>query len=895
MLGIFEKLSDFFSVLFGSHNERMLRKMVPQVEEVKKLDPEMKQLSDAELRAKTGEFEHRISEGETRDDLLEEAFATVREVASRTIGMRPYDVQILGGIVLHQGRIAEMQTGEGKTLVATMPAYLNSLGDRQVHIVTVNDYLARRDLQWMGPVYDYLGLDVAAIQSERESLMFDPEHRDDPDDKLRNLRTVDKVEAYEADIIYGTNNEFGFDYLRDNMKIDVEDQCQDDHHFAIIDEVDNILIDEARTPLIISGPAEESAQKYYEADRVARALKKGKHYEVEEKDNQCLLTEEGIEKAEEVAGVDSFYTGQNMDWPHHIEQALRAHELYEKDAEYVVKNGEVIIVDQFTGRLMEGRRWSDGLHQAVEAKENLDIRKENQTLASITLQNFFKMYDKLSGMTGTAATEASEFEQIYDLEVVVIPTNKPLKRDEKADLLFRTEEEKFEAVADEIEQLREEGRPVLVGTTDIDKSEKLSRLLDKRGIPHEVLNAKHHEREAHIIAKAGQAGAVTIATNMAGRGTDIILGEGVAEKGGLHVIGTERHEARRIDNQLRGRTGRQGDPGSSQFFISLEDDLLRIFASDWVSSMMGSLGLEEGEGIESQMITNSVRRAQEKKEQRNFEIRKDLLEYDEVMNEQRKIVYGQRQDILEGKNLKEMVFDMIEDVVDDALETYLDPEEHQDDWDYKGLSDWVMRKFGLGIGVSELEDEAPEEVFHKIMSRIEEAYEEREEQIGEEEMRRIEQFLLLDRLDEKWKDHLYNMQQLRDGINLRGFAQKDPKIEYKREGYSMFEEMLTSVKDEVADLILKITVETGEEEELEQRWAPTDYVKEDFESYDQPEPQGGQGAETTEAYENAQAEGEGGPIEPIQKDEKVGRNEPCPCGSGKKYKKCCGGGSYEQH
>jgi preprotein translocase subunit SecA len=886
---ILETISDFLSSLFGSFNERMIRKLLPLVEEVKSLEPEVQSLSDRELRAKTEEFRNRLQNDETMDDILAEAFAVVREAAARTLGMRPYDVQVLGGIVLHQGRIAEMQTGEGKTLVATMPAYLNALKD-PVHIVTVNDYLARRDAQWMGPVYNFLGLHVSAIQSEEDAKRFDPDHLNDPNEELRNLRDVGKKEAYQADIIYGTNNEFGFDYLRDHMKVDKEEQCVTGHNFAIIDEVDNILIDEARTPLIISGPADQSTEKYYEADRVARALNRGEHYEVEEKDNQCILTEEGIKRAQEIVGVDSFYTGQNMDWPHHIEQALRAHELYQRDQEYVVKDGEVIIVDEFTGRLREGRRWSDGLHQAVEAKENLDIRKENQTLATITLQNYFKMYDKLSGMTGTAATEAGEFDEIYDLEVVVIPTNKPLRRTERPDLLFRTEEDKFKAAAEQIEILQEEGRPVLVGTTDIDKSERLSRLLEKRGIEHDLLNAKQHEREAKIVAQAGQEGAVTIATNMAGRGTDIKLGDGIAEKGGLHVLGTERHEARRIDNQLRGRAGRQGDPGSSQFFISLEDELLRVFASDWVDSMMGSMGMDEGEGldkgIESSMISSSVERAQTKKEDRNFQIRKELLDYDEVMNEQRKIIYDQRQDILEGEGLRDMVMDMIEDVTSDAVDQYLDEEEPKEDWDYEGLSDWVVRTYDLDVGVSEIEDQEPDKVFHTIMSRVEEAYREREERLEDDEMRRIEQFILLDRLDEKWKDHLYSMQQLRDAIGFRGYAQKDPKIEYKREGYAMFEDLMENVKEDVADLILKISVEVEDEEDaLESRWSPTEFGQEEF------NPVPDEDVDTTAAYEDANAEGGEEKPQPIKKDEKVGRNDPCPCGSGSKYKKCCGRGS----
>jgi preprotein translocase subunit SecA len=642
-----ELLGKVLKSIFGSRNERVLKTMMPVVAAVNALEPEMERLTDAELRAKTDEFRKRHADGETLDDLLPEAFAVVREGAKRTLGMRHFDVQIIGGLCLHRGMIAEMVTGEGKTLVATLPAYLNAISGKGVHVVTVNDYLARRDMKWIGTVYRALGLTTGVIQSD-----MDPHER---------------IPQYRADITYGTNNEFGFDYLRDNMKMSVETQAQGRLNFAIIDEVDSILVDEARTPLIISGPAEESTDKYYKSDQVARQLKRKPEslpddlpedhpiewdFEVKEKEHSAVLTERGIVKAQKLLGVDDFFTGRNMDWPHHLEQSLKAHSLYRRDKEYVVQDGEVIIVDEFTGRMMPGRRWSDGLHQAVEAKERLRIRSENQTLATITFQNFFRLYDKISGMTGTAATEASEFHKIYALEVLVLPTNRPLIRGTEPDRIYRTEREKYRAVIEEIYDVHREGRPILVGTTSIEKSEILSHLLDKRGIPHEVLNAKHHEREAQIVAKAGEQGAVVIATNMAGRGTDILLGKGVADLGGLHIVGTERHEARRIDNQLRGRAGRQGDPGSSVFFLSLEDDLMRIFARDWVKNILGKLGMEEGQEIRSKMVSNMIGRVQRKMEEHNFEIRKNLLEYDEVMDRQRKVVYSNRQEILEGKNLQ---------------------------------------------------------------------------------------------------------------------------------------------------------------------------------------------------------------------------------------------------
>ncbi|MFH1230841.1 MAG: preprotein translocase subunit SecA, partial [Planctomycetota bacterium] len=630
---------DILRKIFPSRNERIINSLWQVVDRINSFERVMQLYSDEQLRQKTDEFRQRLKEGQTLDDILPEAFAVVREASKRTTKMRHFDVQLIGGIVLHQGKIAEMVTGEGKTVVATLSAYLNALTSKPVHIVTVNDYLAKRDREWMGPIYELLGLTVGVIHAQMDN--------------------TERKFAYNCDITYGTNSEFGFDYLRDNMKATFESQVQRGYYYAIVDEVDSILIDEARTPHIISGPAEESTNDYYLAERVAKQLKKDSDYTIKEKENVVILTEQGIENAQKFVGVDSFYTGKNMEWPHHIEQALRAKELYHHDKEYIVKDNEVIIVDEFTGRLMPGRRWSDGLHQAIEAHENIKIREENQTLATVTLQNYFRMYEKLAGMTGTALTEAMEFFSIYKLEVVTIPTNQTLIRYTNPDMVFRTEEEKFDAIVEEIARINETGRPVLVGTTSIENSEKVSDKLKRQGIKHEVLNAKHHEREAQIIAKSGQPGAVTIATNMAGRGTDIVLGEGVAKLGGLHILGTERHEARRIDNQLRGRAGRQGDPGSSQFMLCLEDHILRVFAPQWVSQLLLKLGMVEGQPIESRMVSNAIEKAQKRMEAHNFDIRKQLLDYDKVMNEQRTLIYGQRQKMLKGENTKEMVMDMI--------------------------------------------------------------------------------------------------------------------------------------------------------------------------------------------------------------------------------------------
>ncbi|MBI5360105.1 MAG: preprotein translocase subunit SecA [Planctomycetes bacterium] len=867
-------ISKFFVKIFGSQNERELKRLWPIVARVNAFEPSISALSDLDLRKKTDELRERLARGEILDDLLPEAFAAVREASKRASKMRHFDVQLIGGITLHRGRIAEMATGEGKTLVATLAAYLNALPAKGVHIVTVNDYLARRDTQWMGPIYDFLGLKTAVIQHDYdEAYIYDKDFVPDPENKMHNLKPCSRKEAYLADITYGTNNNFGFDYLRDNMKIHKDTQVQRKWHYAIVDEVDSILIDEARTPLIISGPSEESTDKYYISDKIAHQLSKGADYEVKEKEHQVILTENGILKAEKLAGVDSFYTGQNMDWPHHIEQSLRAKELYRLDKDYIVKDGEVIIVDEFTGRLMPGRRWSDGLHQAVEAKENLSIVGENQTLATITLQNYFKMYEKLSGMTGTASTEAMEFERIYKLSVTVIPPNMPMNRTSYTDVIYRTKKEKNTAIIEEIVQVHEQGRPVLVGTTSIENSELISNMLNKRGVKHEVLNAKQHEREAYIVSQAGQKNTVTIATNMAGRGTDIILGEGVAELGGLHVLGTERHEARRIDNQLRGRAGRQGDPGSSRFILALEDDLLRIFAPQWVSNLLQKLGMEEGQPIESRMISNTIEKAQKKMESHNFDIRKQLLEYDEVMNLQRKTIYGQRQEILEGQNVREKILEMIEDQVFTVMDIYIPRNTPQQSWDLKGLAEWFRVKLNINLQPEELAPlKTDKNVEDCLIDKVNLSYQQREEAIGIEHMRQIERHLLLRTIDEKWKEHLYAMDYLRSGIGLKSYAQMDPKAAYKKEGFNFFEQMAAAIKAEVAGLIMRLRITQEDETTLAQRAQPTTFVKRELGQFES-------------AQQNNKPEAK---PKPIVGAPKYGRNDPCPCGSGKKYKKCCG-------
>jgi preprotein translocase subunit SecA len=848
--------------IFGSRNERILKSLRPTVDEINEMEPEIGKLSDEQLLRKAEEFRGRIAGGETLDELLVEVFACVRESARRNTPehMRPFDVQLIGALVLHQGMIAEMATGEGKTLVATMPLYLNALVGHS-HLITVNDYLARRDREWMGPVYEALGMTVGVIQAG-----MDPNER---------------KPQYECDITYGTNTEFGFDYLRDNMKVRKEDQAQGSLDYAIVDEVDSVLIDEARTPLIISGPSIETADKYYAADKVARKLRKGVHYEVKEKEHQVILTEEGIEKAQEIIGVDSFYTGENMEWPHFIDNALRAHNLYKRDASYIIKEGKVVIVDEFTGRLMPGRRWSDGLHQAVEAKEKLKIEGENQTLATITLQNFFRLYKKLAGMTGTAMTEAQEFDSIYKLETVSIPTNEPCIRDDTPDIIYCTEDEKFNALVEEIENVHNNGNPILVGTTSVENSERLSKMLKSRGIKHEVLNAKHHAREAQIVTKAGQTGNVTVATNMAGRGTDIKLSPGVPEKGGLVVIGTERHEARRIDNQLRGRTGRQGDPGKSIFFVALEDTLMRKFAGDWVRNIMQKLGLRDGQDITSPMVSRQIQKAQKRVEEYNFSIRKSLLEYDEVMDKQRKTIYGIRRQILEGENLKDKVLEWIKDRIYYSMDfVFLPDGVDKNEWDYEGLADWFYTRFRRPVDADKLRSLDVKHIEEHLVEEMLRAYEMKEAREGEEIMRYIERRVMLETIDSKWKDHLYAMDYLRGAVSFKGYEQKDPKVVYKVEGSKMFEKMLDSIKDDVTELVFRMTVRKEDEEAGPHSYFFGGGESREFAAMSAVHQQMAAGiAASTQAGEKPQ---------PIRAGKKVGRNDPCPCGSGKKYKKCCG-------
>ena len=990
--------------VFGTKNERELKRLMPQVEAINALEPEMRKLSDERLRAKTEEFRQRIQErlsrtadepdtdpdrlkelederrkalNEALDEILVEAFAVVREAGRRVLDMRHFDVQLIGGMVLHQGKIAEMKTGEGKTLVATLPVYLNALSGRGVHVVTVNDYLAKRDSEWMGKLYRFLGLSVGVIVHELD----DEERR----------------EAYAADVTYGTNNEFGFDYLRDNMKFDLKDCVQRGHNFAIVDEVDSILIDEARTPLIISGASEESTDKYYKVNRIIPKLEKGEEIDVapgepkkmtgdfvvDEKHRTITVTDEGWEKVEQLLGIGNIADPENWDLKHHVETGVKAHALYRRDVEYVVKDGEVIIVDEFTGRLMPGRRWSDGLHQAVEAKENVKIERENQTLATITFQNYFRMYKKLAGMTGTAETEAPEFEKIYRLEVMVIPTNKPLRRVENPDVVYRTEKEKYYAASDEIQRLNQSGQPVLVGTTSIEKSERLSELLKKKGIRHVVLNAKHHEKEAEIVAQAGRRGAVTIATNMAGRGTDILLGghpefmakqecvkKGIAQPlraaqgkiqigvddaqstvwyyagneygapteqwnethnrhkeqtdkehedvvgvGGLHIFGTERHEARRIDNQLRGRAGRQGDPGSSRFYLSLEDDLMRIFAKEWVSNLLQRLGMEEGIPIESRLITRRIEAAQKAVEAQNFEARKHLLEYDDVMNKQREAVYGLRHQLLEGVDQKELILeDYVAGILSDLMERFCPVKVHPENWDLKGLKDAVFTRFGVDILAEGIKPETlnRQELGDAIFDELKERYDAKEKLIGPDAMRYHERMIMLSVLDSQWKDHLLNMDHLKEGIGLRGYGQHDPLVEYKRESFDMFEEMMQRFQEEtVRYLYLMQILERPEERERavgpevaglagggSEAGVPVPRASGGGDGR-RPRPVSTSVDELEEAFqrkkrrelEQARMAGSGD-LQPVQQvvrgTAKIGRNDPCPCGSGKKYKKCCG-------
>lgn len=832
-----------FTKIFGSKNQRELEKLIPTIQEINAFEPAMQGFTDDQLRGKTAEFKEKLSQGAELDDLLPEAFAVVREVGRRALKMRHFDVQLIGGMVLHQGKIAEMATGEGKTLVATLPAYLNSLTGNGVHIVTVNDYLARRDADWMGTIYRFLGLSVGLIQHDSS--------------------IADRQAAYRSDIAYGTNNEFGFDYLRDNMKFDLRDYVQTGHNFAIVDEVDSILIDEARTPLIISGPAEESTDKYYRIDRIIPRLKKETDYSIDEKANTVVLTEEGVVHGEKLLGISNLYDPQNIDWLHHINQALKAHTLFELDVDYVVKDGAVIIVDEFTGRLMPGRRWSDGLHQAVEAKENVKIESENQTLATITLQNYFRMYKKLAGMTGTAETEAVEFGKIYNLDVMVVPTNKPMRRIENPDVVYKTEREKFQAVVDEIKEMRETGRPVLVGTVSIDKSEKLSTLLKRTGIKHVVLNAKYHEKEAEIVSQAGQNAAVTIATNMAGRGTDIVLGSGVADAGGLHIMGTERHEARRIDNQLRGRSGRQGDPGSSRFYLSLEDDLMRIFGSDRIAPYMEKWGMEEGVPIEHKLVTRSIEHAQKQVEARNFEIRKHLLEYDDVMNKQREAIYGLRRKVLEEQTHSEYILELCEDVLRWQVNERCGKGKDPRDWDLQGLLNDLRTQFAMDVPLEKLKElEDADQIYDFLYQKLEQIYTDKKTQLGEERWSLHERMLMLHVIDTQWKDHLYALDHLKEGIGFRGYGQRDPLVEYKKESFQLFEDMMNRVEEEIIKYVFLTTISASEEAP---RLRPQQPRAVEFKG---------------PSLENAATV--------ARKGEKVGRNDPCPCGSGKKYKKCCG-------
>ncbi len=854
MLGLFKKL-------LKDPNEKELEKIWPIVEKVNSLEAEVQALSDEKLKGKTDEFRQRLAGGETLEDILPEAFAVVREAAQRSTEekFRHFDVQILGGVVLHQGKIAEMKTGEGKTLVATLPAYLNSLTGKSVHIITVNEYLARRDAEWMGSIFKFLGLTVGLT--------------------LHGMDYKEKKEAYSCDIVYGTNNEFGFDYLRDNMALSPEQVVQGELSYAILDEVDSILIDEARTPLIISGPSEESPALYYQFARLVPQLKKEEHYVVDEKANSVTLTEEGVAQAEKLLNIENLYDDQNVRMTHHLNQALKAWALMRRDRDYVVKDNQVMIVDEFTGRIMEGRRYSDGLHQAIEAKEGVKIERESQTLASITYQNLFRMYDKLSGMTGTAATEEEEFIKIYGMEVVVVPTNEPMIREDLPDQIYKTLPGKKQAIINDIVSRHKEGQPVLVGTISIESSEELSNMLKKEGVPHQVLNAKHHEREAEIIKGAGQKGAVTIATNMAGRGTDIVLGEGVTDLGGLHILGSERHESRRIDNQLRGRSGRQGDPGSSQFFISLQDDLMRLFGSERVFAVMDRLGMDENTPVEHPLINRGIENAQKKVEARNFEIRKYVLEYDDVLNKQREIIYNQRREILKSENVRDRIMDMMKQVIEDQIELYLPKGVHPEEWDLDSLIAGAERIY-LSSGIlspEKLREMSRDKIQELLLEKARETYKKRETQWGEEIMRRREKLLALQIIDRKWMDHLDAMDDLRQGISLRAYGQRDPLVEYKFESFDLFNNMTASIREDLVRVLCKFVPRPEgirlKERQMEMASSGEPHLNKSFREMQTNQGPGG---------------GEKPVKKPVVKEKEVGRNDPCPCGSGKKYKKCCG-------
>jgi len=848
------------TLLVGDVSAKEIRRLRGTLDAINALGPEMERLSEAEIRQMSASLRERAMNGEALDDLLIEAFALTREVAGRTVGLRPFDVQVLGGIVLHDGKIAEMKTGEGKTLVETMPAYLNALSGKGVHIVTVNDYLAGRDRTWMLPAYELLGVSVGLI--------------------LHDLETSARREAYAADITYGTNNELGFDYLRDNLVISAADMVTRGYNYVIVDEVDSILIDEARTPLIISGMATEGTDLYYRFAQIVSRLVEGVDYTKDEKAHTVAPTEEGVAKVERALGVDNLYADARTDLSHYLMQALKAHALMKLDKDYVVKDGEVIIVDEFTGRLMFGRRYSDGLHQAIEAKEGVKIESENQTLATITFQNFFRMYAKLSGMTGTAATEEEEFRKIYGVPVVVIPTHKPMIREDMPDLVYKTEEGKFRAVVEDIANRHAKGQPILVGTISIEKSEHLSRLLDKRGIPHHVLNAKHHEKEAEIIADAGQRGTVTIATNMAGRGTDIKLGEGVADVGGLHILGTERHESRRIDNQLRGRSGRQGDPGSSQFYVSLEDDLMRIFGGENLQQMMDRLGLEDDTAIQHPLLSRSIERAQKRVEARNFDIRKHLLDYDDVMNTQREILYAERRQLLDPElDMREKITNMIDDVVTRIVEAFTPSSERPEEWNLKGLLDYAEAIFlepGT-VTAEEIEELDGDEILELLHDKAFSAYEAKEQAVGGEVLHGVERIIALRVVDEKWIGHLQDMDDLREGIGLRAYGQTDPVAAYKREAFDMFQEMSLAIQEDIVRFVFKVQIVTQAEPQPEASQPPATMLATHAQA---PTLSAG----PAPAPAPLPTGGSTGPVHV----EKVGRNDPCPCGSGKKYKKCHG-------
>jgi preprotein translocase subunit SecA len=863
---------------------KKLRQLEAAVASVCVWDADIVPLSDEALRAKTLEFKARLEDGETLDDIMPEAFAVVREAARRTTGMRPFDVQAMGAVVLHQGSIAEMKTGEGKTLVATMPVYLNALTGRGVHLVTVNDYLAGRDAAWMGPVYEFLGLSVAALQNG----MAEPERR----------------EAYRADITYGTNTEFGFDYLRDNMVLRLDQQVQRGHYYCIVDEVDSILIDEARTPLIISGPGERAAKTYYDFARIARRLTPGEgeegDYEVDEKKRTVAITERGLARVERELGIDNIYEDLSGQLVNHLMQALRAASLFKRDVDYLVQDGEVKIIDEFTGRVLEGRRYSEGLHQAIEAREGVKIKEENQTLATITLQNYFRLYEKIAGMTGTAATEADEFREIYKMEVVVIPTNQPMIRADGNDLIYKTEKAKFKAAAEIITDCYQRKQPVLVGTISVEKSERLSEMLKRRGVPHEVLNAKHHAKEAAIVAQAGEPGSITIATNMAGRGTDIKLGEGVVEVGGLYVLGTERHEARRVDNQLRGRSGRQGDPGASQFIISLEDDLLRIFGGERIHRLMDRLGLDEDTPIEHSLISRSVESAQKKVEEQNFEIRKRVLEYDDVMNLQRGVIYSERQRILAGHDLREDVLGIVERILREQVALFTGASRFSEEWDLEEMFTMLRTFFPTSLTLKDLGDHTEldaEELADLVVEDALKVYGAREERFGPETMRAMERWVLLRTIDSKWRDHLYEMDYLREGIGLRALAQQDPLVAYKNEGYKMFQEMMDSIQSDFVRYLYHLEIVREEQPKeattggraLAYSGGGDGSLTQNFAAAGASAAArpGGMRDSSGEAYEAAQGATRT-VVAPRSVDNKVGRNDPCPCGSGKKYKKCCG-------